>query len=111
MTAQRFVGTGTPVDHRYRPPVPIARDDARFTRLPFGDDRVVRMACRAESPEVMALVIGALRAAGWRVHQVGQAMAAHHASGRRWVVGWAVGGQAPQWLDRLPEPRAPGRAA
>ena len=85
-----------------RPPAPIARDDARFARLPYGDGAVHRFGCEAPTAESADLAIGLLRSAGWRVHRVGAAMAAHHPSGRRWIVGWTVGDRRPAWLDRLP---------
>ena len=85
-----------------RPSAPIARDDARFARLPYGDNAVHRFTCEAPTAESVDLAIGLLRSAGWRVHRAGAAMAAHHPSGRRWIVGWTVGDRRPAWLDRLP---------
>ena len=87
---------------RCRPSAPIARDDPRFARLPYGDGTVHRFGCGAPTGESVTLAVGLLRSAGWRVHRVGAAMAAHHPSGRRWIVGWRVGERRPAWLDRLP---------
>ncbi len=92
---------GEPAD-RCRPPAPIARDDPRYARLPYGDGTVHRFGCEAPTAESVTLAVGLLRSAGWRVHRVGDAMAAHHPSGRRWIVGWRVGERRPAWLDRLP---------
>jgi hypothetical protein len=93
-----------------RPPAPIARDDPRYARLPYREGSVHRFRCGAPTAESVTLAVGRLRAAGWRVHRVGDAMAAHRPSGRRWIVGLTVGERRPTWLDRLPV-RAGERAA
>ena len=100
-TLGRWHRHGEPGD-RCRPPAAIARDDPRYSRLPYGDGAVHRFACEAPTAESVTLAIGLLRSAGWRVHRAGAAMAAHHPSGRRWIVGWTVGDRRPAWLDRLP---------
>ena len=92
---------GDPGD-RCSPPAPFARDDPRFARLPYGDGAIHRFGCEAATAESVTLAVGLLRSAGWRVHRSGAAMAAHHPSGRRWIVGWTVGDQCPAWHARLP---------
>ena len=92
---------GDPED-RCSPPAPFARDDPRFARLPYGDGAIHRFGCEAATAESVTLAVGLLRSAGWRVHRSGAAMAAHHPSGRRWIVGWTVGDQCPAWHARLP---------
>jgi hypothetical protein len=88
-------------DHCW-PPAAIARDDPRYARLPYGDGSVHRFRCEAPTAESVTFAVRRLPAAGWRVHRVGDAMAAHHPSGRRSIVGWTVGERRPTWLDRLP---------
>ncbi|MGC8635306.1 MAG: hypothetical protein ACP5VP_11745 [Candidatus Limnocylindrales bacterium] len=91
---------GGPGDRCQRP-APIARDDPRFARLPYGDGTVQRFACAAPTAESVDLAVGLLRSAGWRVHRAGAAMAAHHPSGRRWIVRWTVDGREPPGHARL----------